>query len=72
VTTKNKKTTKKHLMVFSGRAHPLLAEQVGDLLREGGMGPATEDHQVLLGGLLHSGHKPLLPRGAGFGHPSGF
>jgi ribose-phosphate pyrophosphokinase len=28
VTSKNKKTTKKHLMVFSGRAHPLLAEEV--------------------------------------------
>jgi ribose-phosphate pyrophosphokinase len=27
---KTKKTTKKHLMVFSGRAHPELAEQVAD------------------------------------------
>jgi ribose-phosphate pyrophosphokinase len=28
VSAKNKLTTKKHLMVFSGRAHPLLAEEV--------------------------------------------
>jgi ribose-phosphate pyrophosphokinase len=28
VTAKTKKTTKKHLMVFSGRAHPLLSQQV--------------------------------------------
>jgi ribose-phosphate pyrophosphokinase len=28
VSSKSKRTTKKHLMVFSGRAHPLLAEQV--------------------------------------------
>jgi ribose-phosphate pyrophosphokinase len=32
VTAKNKKTTKKHLMVFSGRAHPLLAEEVASEL----------------------------------------
>jgi ribose-phosphate pyrophosphokinase len=28
VSSKTKRTTKKHLMVFSGRAHPLLAEEV--------------------------------------------
>ena len=28
MTLKTKRTTKKHLMVFSGRAHPALAEEV--------------------------------------------
>jgi ribose-phosphate pyrophosphokinase len=32
VTTDIKRTTEKHLMVFSGRAHPALAEEVADLL----------------------------------------
>jgi ribose-phosphate pyrophosphokinase len=32
VGAKNKLTTKKHLMVFSGRAHPALAEEVADEL----------------------------------------
>ena len=32
MTTDIKRTTEKHLMVFSGRAHPALAEEVADLL----------------------------------------
>jgi ribose-phosphate pyrophosphokinase len=32
VTTDIKRTTEKHLMVFSGRAHPALAEEVAELL----------------------------------------
>jgi hypothetical protein len=55
-----KRTTEKNLMVFSGRAHPELAaevaDQLGDLLRELGVCPTAEDHQVLLGGPLHSAH----------------
>ena len=33
-----------------------MPSSVGDLLGELGVGPAAEDHQVLLGGPLHSGH----------------
>ena len=35
MTAKSKKTTKKHLMVFAGRAHPLLAEEVATELAIG-------------------------------------
>ena len=45
-----KRTTEKNLMVFSGRAHPALAEQVADLLRiaRSLLGEILEDTQQQL------------------------
>ena len=42
--------------------HQAAAEERRHLLGQLGVGPAAEDHQVLLGGPLHSGHVGCAPR----------